>query len=398
MERLSEEEYSGLLWLCRNGMLFEIQDWLDQGKSTMRPEGKRSSVLVSAAAHGFHSLVKVLLERGEFEAQEKPEALRKACRRGFYEVAKLLVQHGAPAGGIEFYEMCSHGVDREFLSFMLDHGANPSLNDGFAWELVTRKTKPLLGLFFDYRERMPELEIQASRALRECVEKNSERGIALLVWARVDPLLKVSDNPCNDNAETDDELRESAAAAAICAGNLKVLRALKIRPSRDQLRELFYDTTFRCEPRILRHLLRLSDDPEILNDRPDGTCSTLTRVMEVFPSSWADLSGSRGDRRRLIFVRILTRHGAKWGPDPEYGIAGLRRRLYENRDTFSVSLARYMWEHPDAFPRDQLMELVSKPKFKQWIIDRDRRLAEDLFGLPPLGKGARKSRRVRKHH
>jgi hypothetical protein len=321
MDRLSEEDYSGLLWLCRNGMLFEIQDWLDQGKSTMRPEGKRSSALVSASALGFHSLVRVLLERGEFEAQERGEALRKACRLGFYEVAKLLVQHGAPADGIEFYDMCSHGVDREFLSFMLDHGANPVINDGFAWELVTRKTKPLLGLFFDYRERIPELEIQASRALRECVEKNNARGIALLVWARVDPLLKVSDNPCNDNAGTDDELRESAAGSAIRAGNLKVLRTLKKRPSRDQLRELLNDTTFRCEPRILRHLLRLSDDPEILNDRPDGTCSTLTGVMEVFPFSWADLSGSRGDRRRLIFVRIPARHGAKWGPDPEYGIA-----------------------------------------------------------------------------
>jgi hypothetical protein len=398
MERLTEEDHNRLLWLCRNGMLFEVQDWLDEGRSTVRPEEKRTSALTSAAAQGFHSLVRVLLERGEFESSEIASALWEACHRGFYETAKLLVLHGAPANKIEFCDMCSHGVDREFLAFMLDHGADPSLHDGFAWELVTRKTKPLLGLFFEYRERLPTLEIQASRALRECVEKNSERGIALLVWARVDPLLKVSDNPYMDAREENEDFRESAAQAAIRTGNQKALRTLKIRPNQDQLRELLDDTTWRCEPKILRHILRFADDPGILNDRPDGTCSILTGAIEVSPDSWSNLLGRQGDRKRLLFIRILIRHGARWGPDPLYGLGYLRRRLYENNAPFVVSLSRFMWEHPDAFPRDLLMELVSKPKFKQWIIDGDRRLAEVLLGLPPLGKGARKSRRVRKHH
>lgn len=396
MERLTEEDYNRFLWLCRNGMLFEVQDWLDEGKSTLRPEEKRTSALASAAARGFHSLVRVLLQRGEFEPPEIATALWEACHRGFYEVAKLLVRHGAPANEIEFCDLCSHGVDREFLAFMLDHGADPSLNDGFAWELVTRKTKPLLGLFFEYRERLPALEIQASRALRECVEKNSERGIALLAWARVDPLLKVSDNPCMDAAEDDKDFYESAAQAAVRTGNLKALRTLKVRPSQDQLRELLDDTTWRCEPKILRHLLRFADDTEILNDRPDGTCSILTGAMEVFPHSWSNLLGRQGDRKRLIFVRVLTRHGAKWGPDPEFGLGGLRRRIYENDATFAVPLARFMWENPENFPRELLVELVSKPKYKQWILKEDRRLAESLFGRTPPKRHARKASRRRR--
>jgi hypothetical protein len=397
MERLTEEDHNRLLWLCRNGMLFEVQDWLDEGRSTLRPQEKRTSALISAAAQGFHSLVRVLLERGEFESSEMASALWEACHRGFYETAKLLVLHGAPANKIEFCDLCSHGVDREFLAFMLDHGADPSLNDGFAWELVTRKTKPLLGLFFEYRERLPALEIQASRALRECVEKNTERGIALLVWARVNPLLKVSDNPYMDALEENEDFSESAAQAAIRTGNLKALRALKIRPSQDQLRELLDDTTWRCEPKILRLLLRFAADPGILNDRPDGTCSILTGAIEAFPDSWSNLLGRQGDRKRLLFIRVLTRHGAKWGPDPNYGLNGLRRRLYENNSSFVVSLTRFMWEHPDNFPRELLDELVSKPKYKEWIKEGDRSLAVELFGREPKKrrrKAAKPKRRV----
>ena len=32
MKRLSKEEHSQLLWSSRNGMLFEIQGWLKEGK------------------------------------------------------------------------------------------------------------------------------------------------------------------------------------------------------------------------------------------------------------------------------------------------------------------------------------------------------------------------------
>jgi hypothetical protein len=388
MERLTEEDHNRLLWLCRNGMLFEVQDWFDEGRSTLRPQEKRTSALIAAAALGFHSLVRVLLERGEFESSEMASALWEACRRGFYETAKLLVRHGAPANEIEFYDMCSHGVDREFLSFMLDHGANPSFNDGFAWELVTRKTKPLLGLFFEYRERLPTLEIQAARALRECIEKNNSRGIGLLTWARVDPLLKVSDNPYTDDPEEANEFRESAAQAAIRHGNLKALRAMKIEPSQDQLRELLEDTTWQCEPKVLRFLLRFAENPGVLNDRSDGTCAILTEAIQVSP--WSSSLGKQRDRKRLLFIRILIRHGAKWGPDPEYGLGCLRRRLYENDATFVVSLSRFMWEHPDNFPRELLVELVSKPKYKQWIKEGDPLLAVELFGPEPLKKRRRK--------
>jgi ankyrin repeat protein len=71
VKHLDEEGHNHLLWLCRNGMLFEVQIWLNEGNSTLRPEGKRTSALISAAEMGFHSLVQVLLERGEFEPEEK---------------------------------------------------------------------------------------------------------------------------------------------------------------------------------------------------------------------------------------------------------------------------------------------------------------------------------------
>lgn len=389
MKRLTEDEHNELLWLCRNGMLFEVQDWLDSGKSTLRPEEKRTSALISAAEMGFHSLVKVLLQRGEFEMVEKERALREACTRGSFEVAKVLVLHGAPANTVDFFDMCACGIDREFLGFMLDHGADPSLEDGFAWELVTRKTKPLLGLFFEYREKIPAMEIQASRALRECVEKNSERGIALLTWAKVDPLLKVSDTPCLDQPDDDKDFYESAAQAAIRRGNLKALRMMKISPTREELQELLSDTTWRCEPKILRHLMRFASDGSVLNDRPDGTSTILSAAIGQTPDHWSKLLGREGERKRLIFIRILVKHGAMWGRDSELDLNHWRRRLYHSEATYVGKLARYMWENPGSFPRDMFLELVSKPKIRQWIVEQDRELAKEVFGIQSNKKGRR---------
>ena len=76
-ETLSIEDAKHLLRLCKSGRLFDVQNWIDGGKSLAVPANVRGAPLEVALDTGFHSLVELLL-RSESNQDLKNRALRRS--------------------------------------------------------------------------------------------------------------------------------------------------------------------------------------------------------------------------------------------------------------------------------------------------------------------------------
>jgi hypothetical protein len=59
---LSKTDAKDLLRLCKEGRLFDVQNWIASGKSLCVPSDLRTTPLKVALDAGFHSLVEVLAQ------------------------------------------------------------------------------------------------------------------------------------------------------------------------------------------------------------------------------------------------------------------------------------------------------------------------------------------------
>src|SRR6267378_1500684 len=100
-EILSETDAKNLLRLCKQGRLFEVQNWIAEARSIRVPPSLRTTPLKVALGTGFHSLVE-LLAANEPSQEVKNECLRHAVFLKRLEFIELLVEHGADTDSIAF--------------------------------------------------------------------------------------------------------------------------------------------------------------------------------------------------------------------------------------------------------------------------------------------------------
>jgi hypothetical protein len=334
---------------------------------------------------GFHSLVRVLLEQGEFESREMEQALEKACVWGFHPIARLLVEHGAPMANLWFSSVASR-IDRDFIGFMLERGADPGMGDEFAYVCRRTKAKPLLGVYRDYRERFPVLEEQMALAMIDCIEKNDEKGFLLTRWAGVDPFLKVREWSRDDPKEEEEEesWQRCAASEAVICERQKFLELLQIRPDTSQLRALLERSPWRANADILTYLISLCPDgpsgvPALLNDRADGTCRILSCALSRYHGWFGRNPGPEQDAC-FAYMTVLLANGARWGVDDTVTIDRIRRALYHNEASYAARVLRLLWDHPDLCPREMTRELADKPKMRGLLKLHDKKLMGEMKG------------------
>jgi ankyrin repeat protein len=129
------DDLQQLLSLCRAGKLYEIEQWIAEGKPTHAPPKLRTSPLLVAIDKGFHSLVKLLLKNGA-DPLANGNALQRAVRRRHPEIAELLLRHGMDLTSVRMREACYSGSP-ELVRLFLEHGGDPTSDDAFAEALLT---------------------------------------------------------------------------------------------------------------------------------------------------------------------------------------------------------------------------------------------------------------------
>lgn len=368
--------YEHLLGLCRRGMLYEVEEWLNAGHSAARPEEARHCPLRIATEKGFHSLVKVLL-RHDCSADQKLGALEEAARTGNLEVAKLLVEAGAPVERLPFWFL-DEVVSRPLLEYLLDHGLDLTRRDGLANMLVCRRIKPLLGLFLQNRERFPAWEEQAAKALCEFISKRDLKWVALMVWAKTDPHLKVGSISEELDPEVDEDDKRSAAEIALLHGKGEIFQMLKLKPTTEQANELLRSAWLTPDLGILEMLLGAGAD---LNNSCDGEGSLLHQLLSSFGWSCDTRFSHRDSRKEVEKIAWLIRRGGKWIlPEREGALDSLRRSFYRDSGDLAVEVIRLL-DAGDACDKDLLREFIDKPKLSGWVRCREPELFERLMGV-----------------
>ena len=152
---LSKTEAQELLRLCKLGRLFDVQNWIESGKSLSVPRELRTDPLKVALDTGFHSLVELLV-RNEPNQERKDRALSHAVSLKRLDFIQLLFSHGANLSSIPFIDAL--GIwEPAIIRFFLDHGADFIQDSPFAvafaerirtatgaWRETKRNTRSLL--------------------------------------------------------------------------------------------------------------------------------------------------------------------------------------------------------------------------------------------------------------
>jgi hypothetical protein len=188
-EHLSPEAAKELVRLCETGRLYEVEAWIQAGRSMRVAGDVRRTPLIAAIDTGFHSLVELLL-RHESHQEGKNAALEHALMYGRLPIAELVLSYGADVNSVSFLDVLMTG-DRSLTTSFLAKGADPISGNPFAHAFHELRVKSTLGSYLDCRRSRPELasqlQEQADMTLRQFSQEGNLKWVSLLVWVGADP-------------------------------------------------------------------------------------------------------------------------------------------------------------------------------------------------------------------
>ena len=375
-QRCSPAEWEKFRGLVFNGMLFEVIDWIEQGRPTLRPENKSTSAFAAAALAPNLSMIRVLWERGWQERTEVARALGSvAWERNSPIMMRYLLAHGCPVDHVTGYDLCLFH-DLSLVRIGMSRGIGILEPDGWASAFKSAGSRPLIRLYLEERDRIPGLRRDAVRALCECIEESRLRAVGLLKWAEVDPL-----GPAPEYGDWDDPEEEWSGfpALRLCGAKkaAEILKLLKIKPNDAQ----WFDLVERAASggsEILEDIMALRRDPlNVIRASPDRAVALLRRLLQSL--CWSGGRYSERDRRIGDFCLRLLEAGIQLWWDEADGIASFRRYLY--RSTQKPGLFRVLSraaEVADGRSRSDLVELVRTPKMRELVIMHDAKILRHL--------------------
>lgn len=392
--RCTAEEWEEFRKMVAHGMLFEVVDWIDQGKPTLRPENKHSSTFESAVLAPNLSMTKILWERAWQERKEAVSAMSAlAIRRTSAVVMRYLLEQNCPVDHVTGYDLCMFH-DMELVRLGIASGVSLLEPDGWASAFTHTGSRPLIRMYLDLRETIPGLKKDAMVALCKCIEESRLRATALLRWAGVDPLGK---GP--RYYEYDDEEDEwdgfPALHVARAEKAVELLKLLKLKPTIEQWFDLLKQAGCgRAE--VIPAIMALQRDPDaIFRENADHAKALLRSLMSSMCWLWR-FDTTRDQQVVDLCIRLLD-HGVPLCWENDDDLMGFRRTIYRSSDVrlvFKV-LSRAAETARDR-SRAQMIELVRTPKMRELAIKNDPMILRHL-GIPGPADprpSARSSRRI----
>jgi hypothetical protein len=221
------EKTKALLGLCRAGRLYDVQKWIEAGKSNEIASARNKKTLLQVAVDiGFHSLVE-LISKHEGSQASRDAALADAVSIRRFDVVQLLLTNGADIKSVPLIDVLLTW-DPTIIRFFIDHGADTIKDSPFAAAFGAR-IRTALRPFLEHKQAHPELagelQKQADRALRHFCREGDLKWVSLLMWAGADarslgPTLR-------DEYADDPECYTSGLREACYAGKIEVLKKLK---------------------------------------------------------------------------------------------------------------------------------------------------------------------------
>ena len=395
-----DNEAKELVRLCRQGRLYEIERWINDGKSleisATTTRGRQRSFLQIGVETGFHSIVE-LIAKHEASQSAKDAALGDAVSVRRLDLVESLLANGADTKSIPLADVLLTW-EPTLIRFFLDHGANPIEGRPFA-EAFGARVRTALRPFVEYKRAHPELaaalQEQLDCALRYFCGRGDLKWVSLLMWAGGDSR---SRGPCLEKEYTEDpECYTSGLEEACRSENLDVLKKLKPDPSRDDLTELLGCAANWGRKETLVHLLEMGANP---NDKANGGSSALDTVLRHLSFVGFDAYNSKRLKskydvsRSLDCVSTLLAHGAIWNPEETYELNSLRRTLLECEPDVTIELLQLFHKH-NACPAARVHRLLGTPRLKDHLKPAMNALLRLGIHLDAGGNASRRGQRSR---
>lgn len=365
MNTLQADPNTELCRLCREGMLYEVEAWIREGRS-IAPEPDGDGPLAVSASRGFHSLVKLLLDQG-YTQEALDRALTAATIGGNLEVVRLLLEHGAKAAMVCARDVVS-SPNPDVALLLYSRGVDMETGYPLAHALAY-KSKEALALFARYRKEIPTLQIQAAMVLRHSVLNDDERWITQLIRAGANPRLPAP----KLYPEKNERVMFSALHDAAVRGSFRLLWRLGVRKT-DDFEELLELACWDIDPAKIRFLIQRGAR---INDQPGGGSSVLHQCLMALGDGNHYRLRSFHERaeRAWDLAKELIAKGAQWMPDKD-DIRHARMRLSYAAPDRCADAAELLIKN-NAAPRESVAKLFGTPMMRKHLGHR----IEELRGL-----------------
>lgn len=356
------EEILPLVEDCKAGRLFAVQDWIARGKPVNPPEAPasgrmRKRPLEYAIESGFHSLVEVLVDGGAVLQEISPAnelrfcALSAAVQQRRFDMVTSLVARGADPSEMDMARVFD-AWDPDMMRYFIDAGADVETDNPLAYALTCR-IRTAVGIFKQYRNKIPSFQEQGNIALRYHCSDGNLKWVSLLLWAGADPYACGEDDYSREPYPG--EVGLSALEYAASRGKFEVfeIRQLRLDVSRPELGEIMYYAYKEGGYALLERFLNEGMQP---NNLPTGGCEALRTLLSGIDfdfsafSFWSNEKKNRDidcadSRRKLDVVGLLLRHGARWIPADRDEIKSVRRSLLKMKPEYTIQFVNWLAEY-----------------------------------------------------
>jgi hypothetical protein len=266
------EEIEELISHCQTGHLYEVEDWIADGKplqldfSGLKPKRKYSA-LQMAIDQRNHSIARLLLVNGYRLDLDPYCPLEPAMNSRADDLIELFLTWGSDYKRVSpetlFNSYDSRWFER-FAALGYDLVKDHELS-GFLGSHTSNR--PLYGYVKRHRTEDPRLQQELDMGLARAIGANSEKAVHLCLWAGANPHAipeRNDEDDCND--------LHSAIVTAVSYSSPDILALLPIDPALDDFDQLFecagsaqtmryladIGLPSKWSQIILRHLQRLS--------------------------------------------------------------------------------------------------------------------------------------------
>jgi len=385
-----------LIRLCRQGKLFEVQEWIRDGRpialsAEMSRKTPKRNPLRTAIDEGFHSLVQVLLDAGCPTTVGNYRALDHAVELRRADLAALLVSHGADVREVSM-SFVLEMWDSDMVELFLSNGASLHRGNPVALALIY-KMRPALGLLKRYPDD-PGIRKQGNMALRYHASEGNQKWVALLLWAGADPWARGPYRPEELDSDPEDEQDDpSAMELASYRGKLEIFGLKKITAavtSNPQAAAILIPAAcVSSESDLLAWLLDHGLRPDVLEDRGSlAIChllqSTSCEIPTAFDHSWnpsrRGIDSSRA-MEKMKMIHMLVSNGAKWMPTDKQQMGAARRSLLMMAPGYVVEFV-WLMQRYQACSRKDIETLLGTPAMEKLMANERTKLAALAGSLP----------------
>jgi len=385
----THDEIKPLVEICKAGRLFDVQDWIKEGKPVNPPPyvsgGRRKSPLEIAMDQGFHSLVQVLLEGGADINDSNYCPLHEAIHMRRLDMVELIVAHGADIHSVEMATVFE-SWQPEIMKWFIERGADVETENPLAYALCHR-IRTALGILKSYKYRFPSFQEQANIALRRHCWDGNLKWVSLMLWAGAEPYVRGSSD-WNDEPDPEEDM--SALEIAALRGNLDIfnLKAVQLDPSDPELKSLLLHTCHSGNCGLLEKLLEKGFDPAESEDKGTALIQSLLLRLDccsIFDGDFfwrnerrpnRNLDSERA-RERIKMIHLLAKNGAKWLPENPGRIRDARQTLLKMKPDYTAEFIWIMSKY-QASRREDLVELIRTPSIRAIISEHTKTINEML--------------------